>query len=275
MKRKSFLVLTMLLLAMRLGWADVPTGFSWVNIESDKTTMTAVRHALHDPSITAIREVGLEGNFALVMTASREAGAPTPDYDLWSIYNISLATGKTQLLISGYGVTLLDWIGPANHELALTYYNCWECEAAKLLTTLHFVKSIGWKARWPNKSDAGKFPQPGALVSTSDIPDSSDEQVDVVFAVISTQKNGSSFAVGSWLHQYNAATGKIDDDVERYSVGPTDDDRTERLTGQEALKWERTICSPANIMIQPRTGQSSKICRDVLRGTADRQPSHK
>ena len=63
-------------------------------------------------------------------------------------------------------------------------------------------------------------------MSTSDIPDSSDEQVDVVFAVISTQKNGSSFAVGSWLHQYNAATGKIDDDVERYSVGPTDDDRT-------------------------------------------------
>lgn len=237
--------------------------------------MSAVRRALHDQSITAIREVGIEENYALVMTVSREAGAPTPDYDLWSIYNISLATGKSQLLIGGYGVTLLDWIGTGNHELALTYYDCWECEAARFFTTLHFVKGIGWRARWPNKSEAWTVPQPGVLVSTSDIPESSDEQVDLVFAIVATQVNGSGFAVGSWFHKHNVATGKIDDKVERYSIDQsTGLDRTEKLAGQEALKWEQAICSPANIMIQPSTGQSSRLCRVLLSGSANRKPSN-
>ena len=110
MHRKSFQVSAMLLLALQFGRADVPPGFSWVNLESDKTTMALVRRALHDPSVSAIREVGVEDGFALVMTAYREAGAPTPDYDRWSIYNVSLKTGMSKVLVSGYGVTLLDWI---------------------------------------------------------------------------------------------------------------------------------------------------------------------
>jgi hypothetical protein len=134
---------------------------------------------------------------------------------------------------------------------------------------------VGWKARWRNKSEAGKYPHPGALVSTSDIPDSSEEQYDLVFAVVSTQKKDSGFAVGTWSHHSNAARGKIDDHVQRYSIDRTDEDRTESLTGQEALRWERTICFTANIVIQPSTGQSSRICRDVLRGTATRPSNTK
>jgi hypothetical protein len=131
MKRATLFVSTVLLLFTKFSVADAPTGFSWVNLESDKATMTVVRHALHDTSISAIREVGVEDGFALVMTASRETGAPTPDYDLWSIYNISLTTGKSRPLVSGYGVKIVDWIGVAKDELAVTYYDCWECEAVR------------------------------------------------------------------------------------------------------------------------------------------------
>jgi hypothetical protein len=255
----------MLLLLAKLSLADVPAGFSWVNLESDKATMTVVRHALHDTSISAIREVGLEDGFALVMTASREAGAPTPDYDRWSIYNISITTGKSRVLVSGYGVKLVDWIGVAKDELAITYYDCWECEAATLFTTLHFKKGSGWTARWSNKTQDAAFPQPGAVVLMTDVGEPYDDSdVEQVFAVVAQPNDG--FAVGSWVRSHNPKSGKSDDDVERYSIDPnTKEDHVEKLNGNAALSWERRICTESSILIQPSTGQNSKACRGVAR----------
>lgn len=168
MKRKPILFCVILQLALQTGWADVPAGFSWVNLESDNATMNVVRKALHDPSITAIREVGVEDGFALMMTVSREAGAPTPDYDRWSICNVSLKTGMSRVLVSGYGAKLLDWIGANRDELAITYFDCWECEAATLFTSLRFKKGVGWRARWSNKTLDSAYPQPGAVALMAD-----------------------------------------------------------------------------------------------------------
>ena len=269
MKRATVFVSTILLLLARPCLSDVPNGFSWINIESDKTTMSLVRHALHDASITAIREIGVEDGFALVMTASRETDAPTPDYDRWSIYNISLTTGKNRILVSGYGVKLLDWIGASKDELAITYYDCWECEAATLFTTLRFKKSTEWIARWPNKSTQdATYPQPGAVVLMTDVGDPYDDNdVDQVFAVVAQPND--NFAAGSWVHSRNSNSGASNDDVERYSINPaTKEDHAEQLNGSAALAWEREICSKSRILIQPSTGQNSKACRAVARTAA-------
>jgi hypothetical protein len=274
MKRTPILFSAMLLLALRSGLADVPPGFSWVNLESDKTTMTAVRRALHDPSISAIREVGVENGFALVMTASRETGAPTPDYDRWSIYNVSLKTGMSLLLVSGYGVKLIDWIGAAQDELAITYYDCWECEAATLFTTLRLQKGVGWRARWPDKTQDLTYRQPGAVASMSDLDQDNIVEAELVFAVVSQPNN--SFAVGSWLHSRNSKTGKTEDDAKRYSIDPTtNEDRVEKLSGGAALNWEREICTESKISMRPSTGQDSKACRSVLRAQTVHQPASK
>jgi hypothetical protein len=273
MKRNPILFSAMLLLAMRSGWADVPAGFSWVNLESDKATMTAVRRALHDPSVSAIREVGVENGFALVMTASREAGSPTPDYDRWSIYSISLTTGRSRILVSGYGVRLIDWVGPAQGELAITYYDCWECEAGTLFTTLRLKRGVGWVARWPNKTQDTAYPQPGAVAAMTDIGDD-DNEVELVFAVVAKPKD--SFAVGSWAHMHNAKTGATDDDVERYTIDPdTSEDRVEKLSGRAAVNWEREICTESNISMKPSTGQDSKACRNALHTLTLPQPASK
>jgi len=265
MRKLRLVLLGLSLLFVKIVAAQMPPGFSWVNIESDKTTMAAVRRALHDPSITSIREVGTKGGFALVMTASRESDAPTPDYDRWTIYSVTLRTGSARVLISGYGVKLLDWIGSINAELAIAYYDCWECEAATLFTTIHFKENVGWQARWPNKTQDAKFPQPGAVVKMTDVGDPYDDDVvDQIFAVVS--QPDKCFAVGSWTHSRNTKNGKVEDSVERYSIDPgTQEDRVERLTGQVALSWERQICNPSNLLIQPRNGQDSKACRSILR----------
>ena len=272
MKRTTVFASVIILFLAQPCLPNVPSRFSWINIESDKTTMASVRHALHDPSVTAIREVGVEDGFALVMTASRELGAPTPDYDRWSIYNISLATGSSRILVSRYGVKLLDWIGVAKDELAITYYDCWECEAATLFTTFRFKKSVGWIARWPNKATQDStYPQPGAVVLMTDVGDPYDDNdVDQVFAVVA-EPNGD-FAVGSWIHSRNSKSGKTDDYVERYSIDPTTkEDRIQKLNGSAALGWEREICTESRILIQPSMGQKSKACRLVTR-TAKARP---
>jgi hypothetical protein len=202
------------------------------------------------------------------MATSREADAPTPDYDQWHIYSLSLQTGKSQLLVFGYGVKLLDWIGPAKDELAITYYDCWECEAATLFTTLHFTRDVGWSARWQNKTQASHFPQPGAIELMTDVGESyNDNSVDQVFAVVA--QPGNSFAAGSWYHSRDTKTGQVDDDVERYSIDrKTGNERVEKLVGQAALTWERLICAQSSVLIQPSIGQDSKACRIVLRTAA-------
>ncbi len=271
MKQRLTLLCSTVLLLSQFGRAQLPNGFSWVNIESNRDTMARVRAALRDPSITAIREVGLRGNFALVMTASREVGAPTPDYDQWSIYNISLKTSTAQVLVFGNGVRLLDWFGTSNDELAITYYDCWECEATAVFTTIRFEPGFGWRACWQSKSKDVRFPQPGVVVRMTDVGDPyDDDELDQIFAVVAQPAGG--FAVGSWAHSRNTKTGNIEDDVERYSFDKeSGKDRIEKLSGTPAVAWERIICIESNVVAQPSFGQDSASCRRVLRNAANKK----
>jgi uncharacterized membrane protein len=140
---------------------------------------------------------------------------------------------------------------------------------------LHFTKSIGWKARWPNKEGVKDNPQPGAVVLLGDVGEPYDDsEVDEVYAIVAWPDN--SFAIGSWTHSRDEKTGKIDDNVVKYSVNPkTGEDRVETLTGPAALKWERELCRQSNIRIQPSSGQDSKACRSVLKTTPTAPPAHK
>jgi len=237
--------------------------------------MALVRHALHDPSVTAIREVGVKDGYALVMTSSREKDSPTPDYDLWTVYNLSLKTGQTQVLVSGYGVQIIDWIGKSKDELSLTYFDCWECEPAKLFTTLQFIKEKGWRARWTNKTWNPKYPKPGVVISMSDLEEPyDDDDVDQIFAIVK-QPNGE-FAIGRWVHTRDQKTGKITEDVERYSIdNSTEADRMESLKGAAALNWKQEICTASNVIQEPSAGLESKSCRNVLRKLRLAQPSAK
>jgi hypothetical protein len=264
-RRKLLLVSSLVILAAEVLPANVSEGFSWVSIETDQSTMAVVRRAVNDASITAIREVGVKGGFAIVMAVSREEGAPTPDYDLWSIYNVSMTTGTAQILVSGYGVKLLDWIGRSSDELAITYYSCWECEATTIFTTLHFKPGVGWGARWLNKGQDVRYPQPGAVALSTDIGEPYDdrEDVDQVFAVVTLPNN--DFAVGYWLHSRNSNAGKPEDDVERYSIdSPSGKDSVETLVGPKARAWERQLCTRSDILPTLSSGQNTKACRSVV-----------
>jgi hypothetical protein len=254
-----------LLLFAQSSHAQLPSNFSWINLESDKKTMPIVRQALHNHHITAIREVGVKDGFALVMTTSRQPDEPTPDYDSWEIYSINLSTEKSRELFGGYGFKLLEWIGPGNEELALSYSSCWACESATLLTTIHLVPGYGWRARWPNNPLNSASPAlPGAVVDIGDMGMPYDENdVDQIYAFVKQPDN--RFAIGTWIYSRNTVTGKIEQDVERYSIDPkTGNDRTEKLSGQAALDWKRVICNRDNILTQASSGQDSRTCHKIM-----------
>ena len=168
------------------------------------------------------------------------------------------------ILVRGYRVKVLTWMGSDPRELGITYLHCWGCEAATLFTTIHFSKGTGWSARWPNPKSNPTYPQPGAVVSYGDAgAPYTDDDVDQIFAVID-QKNG--LAAGSWYHSRNTITGKISDNVTKYSVDSANGkDRIESLTGTAALHWQREICDESRTLTRPRIGQNSKACREVLR----------
>ena len=263
MHRAKTLLLTSLLLLTKLSYAQHPANFTWINIESDEKVMPLIRRALHDPKITAIREVGVEDGYALVMTVSHDKDDPTPDYDSWTIYNVALSSGKSRILANGYGVKLLDWIPPSGSELAVTYYSCWGCEGALIFTTLHFAKGVGWRARWPDKPDNANSPQPGAVLYYDD-DGNLDDSSEQIYGIVKQPNN--SFAVGSWMHSRSDATSKFDDTVECYSIDlTTGQGRKETLTGPAARAWQREICTQSNILIEPSAGQDSKSCRSILK----------
>lgn len=264
------LVSLALLFLQEFSWSSTPEGFVWVSPESGNATMAKIRRSLPDPSITLIRKVGLEQNFALVFAISGVRGAPTRAGDLWSIYNVSLATGKSRILVSGYGVKLIGWIGSTGSEVAITYYDCWECEAATLFTTLHLDPGTGWTARWvPSKHPDS--PHPGAVMLLGDVgAPYDDNEVDQVFAIV-PQPN-KSFAAGSWFHSRDRKTGKTDEDVVRYAIDPlTGKDLVEELSGPAALGWKREVCTASNTLTKLSVGQNSKACRLIRKETRARR----
>jgi hypothetical protein len=146
--------------------------------------------------------------------------------------------------------------------LAITYFDCWECETATLFTTLHFKKDIGWRARWRSKTEEGAYPQPGAPAATTDVEDG-DTELDLVFGLI-TKSDGSYFA-GSWEQSRDSKTGKVENDIERYSIDPsTKEDRVDKLARRPAVELERQICTQSDNLIQPSSGQNSEACKRVL-----------
>ncbi len=262
--RASFLGAPLLLLAISLLAVAKPAGFSWVNLETDKATMATVRRALQGVTVTAIREVGVKDGYALVMTTWREDDNQTPDYDEWSVWSVSLATAKRRLLVEGYGVKWTDWLGAERDELAITYYDCRECEPATIFTTLHIKPGSGWQARWPGKQAKDAPSHPGALVQLTDVGEPYDDTVaEQVFAVV--KQPNDSFAAGFWLHTRDTKSGKIEDSVTRYSVDPsTGQDRIEELSGPAALEWKRQICKESNLLTRLNHGQDSKACKRIL-----------
>jgi hypothetical protein len=242
----------------------MPTGFHWVDFKREFSTAQKVEQALKAEDYTAIREIVLADEFALVMVVRRETWQVTPAEDQWLVYSVSMKSGAARRLLSGYDLQIKNWFSFYSRDeldLGITYWDCDECEPATLFTALHYDRREGWRARWANKEDVN---HPGITVRVTDVGDPyTNEDVDQVFALLAPK--GGVASVGTWYHSRDLGTGKINDDVARFSVNPaTGEDKSVVLTGSKAKEWESQLCKAKDSWSAPAMGQSSPACKGVL-----------
>jgi hypothetical protein len=240
----------------------VPDGFRWVDFKQDVSTVSNIEKALKAENYSAIREIGVRGDFALVMTVQRESTHSTPLGDRWGVYNISTKNWNLQPLISGYNLEIKDWIRFQSNEsdLGVFYMDCWECKPAGVFTALHYDTREGWRARWKNEKDPIR---PGIVFRITDVNHPyTNEQVDQVVAVIAPSDDVA--AVGTWYYSKDLSTGKITEAVTKFSVDQaTGEDKTFVLSGPEAKAWELKLCKVPSSPLGLSQGQSSRVCKRI------------
>src|SRR5262245_19855058 len=90
-------------------WAQTPAGFHWVNFKQEPDTVARIARALENEDYSAIREIGVVADFALVFTTHRDPEWTTPDGDSWTVYSVSMQTAKFRKLLSGYNLRMATW----------------------------------------------------------------------------------------------------------------------------------------------------------------------
>jgi hypothetical protein len=264
----QFRGLIMGLLSLSVGArAQMPTGFHWVNFKQEPDTVARIAKVLQAENYSAIREIGVVADFALVLTTEREPEWTTPEGDMWTVYSISMEAAEFRKLLSGYNLRMVTWLKfvPGHDgDLGITYLDCYECEAATLFTAFHFRRKEGWQARWPSKEPDHL---PGILFMSSDagVP-YTDDDVDQVWAVMSPASGLAS--IGTWYHSRDLKTGKVTSVATKFSVGFAGEEKSTALNGTAATLWERTLCKPADAVPSLMGGQDSKSCKNLFQHRA-------
>jgi hypothetical protein len=260
--RISFLSVILLLCAV--GHSQVPAGFRWVDFKGEPALVSTVERALKGENYTAVREIGVRSEFALVMVVRRDSAQDTPFGDQWTVYNLPMKSGNLQTLVSGYNLEIKAWVSfqsKGDGDLGVVYKHCWECEPVSLFTAFHFDPASGWRARWANEESPN---QPGIAFLFTDVGDPfTNEDVDQVFKVLAP--SGGVASVGTWYYSRDLGSGKITEAATKFYVDQlTGKDKSVELTGHAAIEWERQLCKLQGSPYGLFQGQSSKACKRLL-----------
>lgn len=219
-----------------------------------------VRKALQAEHFTALRDIGVVGDAALVFTSNRARPDAVPDSDEIDVYTVSLRTLAQRKLLSAYQLHSVGWSGfvkDRRGELIATFTDCVSCDATTFLTSFYFDgKSDTWQARWMGS-------QKGAPLSSPH--QGKDYELQQVYAVLPDREGQSGLV--TWSHYDYSNSRRTEDFVYRYDVDPASNlDRVQRLAGKEASDAELHLCQADQAWTSVRSGQDLPVCQNVLRG---------
>lgn len=255
---RNFLLGFVCLLFVKLPLAaqQGPENFRWVDFhsEKDKGTVVWVERALAVEDWTAVREIGVQYDAALVVTTNRPSPQAAPNADGFSIWSVSLTDHSVTPLLRGVKLHWLDWMrfrddGPS--EPALTYENCADCTATTYFTSFYYdVRYHQWRARWmQNKLGVPLWTesQPTGMNWTQ------------MYTGV-TEPNGRAL-VYTWSH-FDYGNGKEpSDSIYRYDRDPVSGlDRALPLVGRDADAAKLRICGGQDAMESLARGQDSELC---------------
>jgi hypothetical protein len=261
-------LLALCLVPLSIHAQQAPENFRWIDFhaQSDQDVVVWVTRALTVADWTAIREIGVEYDAALVITTQRASPQSAPNADTFTIWSVSLTNHALTRLLKGVNLRLLGWMMFADgrpRELGALYDNCVECQASTFFTAFHYdISQHAWAARWINGGQ-------GAPVWTTNTP----AQIDLSQAyAVMAEGNGREFL--STLRHFDYGKQKPSDDfVYIYDVDPfTDLDRIQVLSAKQADAMKQRLCHPQDVVYGLARGQDSEVCQPAAKPRSDRRP---
>lgn len=234
--------------------------FYWVNFHSpkDQSIVTWVTRSLAVEDWTAIREIGVMYDSALVVTTNRPTTQSLPDTDTFNVWNVSLTNHMVTPVLKGVNLrwlAMLRLFASAPMEPAVLYDNCRQCAANTYFTTFHYdVVTRRWEARWLSGGES-------VAVWNTNHPAGTDWTQ--VYAVM-TGGNGIAQLV-TWNH-FDFGPGKPpEDSMFRYDVDPFSGlDRTAVVSPKQVDAMKVALCNAQDAVSGLARGQDSELCRQVL-----------
>jgi len=237
--------------------AQAPDSFRWIDFHSsnDQDVVNWVTRAMQEQKWTAIREIGVQYDQALVITTYRNSAQGAPNRDAFSIWSVSLANRALTHLIDGTNLKISDWLlldVTSPRELAVLYDDCNDCDATTYFTTLHYdLRQHTWTARW--LQGGGKTI---AVWSSKAPPGVTQSQVFAVMA----DSNGHE-VLGTWSHFDYGKEKPPQDSIYRYDVdSQTGIERNQLLFGRDAASMKEHLCHGQDLVPGLSRGQTSELC---------------
>jgi hypothetical protein len=264
---RFFLVWVCLVAARSLYAQQAPEAFHWVDFhaQKDQSVVTWVSRALAVEDWSAIREIGVEYDAALVLTSKRANPQAAAGNDTFTLWSVSLTDHTLFPLVKGVNPRWLDWMRFADgapEELALLYDNCTDCGTTTYFTALRYdIKSHAWAARWIQSGQ-------GAPLWTESHP--AGVEWTQVYAGVA-EPNGRELLY-TWSHFEYGKDKEPSDSIFRYDVDEHSGlERTLPLLDKDAEAVKLRICKGQDAIPGLMRGQDSEVCQKLTGAKPDRR----
>lgn len=270
MRARLCCIVAVLAVASTLPAQQTSGDFRWIDFHSakDQNIVAWITRSLQVEDWTAIREIGVVYDAALVVTTDRPTQQSPPSDDSFTIWNVSLTSHVVAPLLKGVNLRWFDWEHFADgepEELTALYDNCHNCAASTYFTSFHYdVTHHMWAARWVRGGQ-------GALVWNAAPPSVSGVEWTQVYAVLTN--TGGSAQLVTWNHFDYGKQRQPSDTLFRYDVDPLSGlERTLELTGNDARAMELRLCRGQDTVQGLERGQDSTLCAEILNAQPQRRP---
>jgi hypothetical protein len=238
--------------------AQVIEGFSWVDMKADAKTLDRVNYLLRGKSYTAIREIGVVGQQALVIATLRKDLTGNPQNDTFTAYGVSLHDGLVEELLDGVNLKYFDWQRFYDYdtpELVATYDDCAQCKATTFLTAFYIDrKTRRWGARWRREVAGAPLYSADPTKSYVYALFMNVDQRVVLDTWVSYPEQKKSSRGGEFLFEY------------RIDV-PSDQGTSRPLTGRDVLPVKQRLCAGRDVVFGIEGGQDGAACKDLSGGS--------
>lgn len=267
-RRGLFWFAFVLAATLPLGSQQPPGAFHWVDFKSstDQSIVIWVTRSLAVEKWTAIREIGVEYDSALVVTSDRSSPQSAPVTDTFSVWSVSLTSHIVAPLLTGANLRWFDWerfADGAPPELPVLYDNCADCAASTYFTSFHYdLRTHTWTTQWMTGGH-------GVPVWNPKPPSGMDWTQ--VYGAVTT--GAGHVEMCTWNHFDYGKTKPPQDFLFTYDQDPFSGlGRSVELTGKNADAMKSRLCRGEDAIQALERGQDSPLCQQYLHAQYQRQP---